>query len=93
MTEKELAEIEALANAATPGPWKQEDSWVVTEDFDNEAFVEGVEGSVCPVVGMWVYDRELLLDPDDARFIAAARTAVPQLIAEVRRLNKLLGEP
>ena len=37
-----------------------------------------------------VHPVDVYLRPSDARFIAEARTAVPELIAEVRRLRALL---
>lgn len=91
MTESELAEIEARAAAATEGPWRAEEGWVVPDGFDNEAFVEGEEASL-PVIGMWVHDRELLLAPNDAEFIARAREDVPRLVAEVRKLREMLAD-
>jgi hypothetical protein len=70
MTEQELQAIEALAAAATPGPWT-----VVDEDYLKPTIIGGDN------VGDGYVIRSA-----DAAFIAAARTDVPALVAEVRRL-------
>jgi hypothetical protein len=85
LTEAELSELEALTAAATPGPWM--------------AHIEG-EGPVCgcsmisldglrdefpPDMYVW-HDTEIAPGPD-IKFIAAARTHMPRLLAEVRRLR------
>lgn len=64
MTEAELAEIEARANAATPGPWK----------------IGGLRR------------LQMGLMEQDADFVTAARTDVPALVAEVRRLLAALAK-
>jgi len=70
MTEKKLLKIEALANAATPGPWKYTKKRKMYQAS----------------IGFY-----RLTDPfisrENAEFIAAAREAVPALIAEVQRLR------
>jgi hypothetical protein len=81
VTETELNELQKLADAATPGPW----------------FVDGC--SMCCGVsqGSSYRDRGHAIDGGagdwltvDATFVAKARTAVPALIAEVRRLRSVL---
>ena len=75
--------LETRATAATAGPWTYEGSGCIhtraTEHYDpeDEAYV-----------------LEVLRGPDDpsrhtanGRFVAAARTDVPALVAEVRRLR------
>lgn len=76
MTAERLAEIEARANAATPGPWWPEHRGVMAEG------VEIVDD--CAVAGWDAY-------PENQAFIAAARTDVPALVAEVRRLTAALA--
>ena len=85
MTNAELDEIEARANAATKGPW-----------FVGQA-VPGLESVSRP-------DRRNIYCGDcsdvtsaaanirieDAEFIAHARSDVPKLLAEVRRLQEML---
>ena len=75
ITAERLAEIEERANAATPGPWWPEHRGVMAEG------VEIVDD--CAVAGWDVY-------PENQAFIAAARTDVPALVAEVRRLAAAL---
>lgn len=77
MTEQKLATIEARANAATLGPWEVGDPY-------NHRSPEllAVYGA-----GMEVADTQLV---HDAAFIAASRTDIPALVAEVRRLRELV---
>jgi hypothetical protein len=74
MTDDELGRLEELAAGATPGPW----------------------AAVCPRVNYRIMAGDLYVmeagpdgvrTADDAAFIAAARSAVPALVAEVRRLR------
>jgi hypothetical protein len=89
MTEEQLAELEALANAATPGPWNY--------DGMHDEIIAPRSGDY------WIVLSECRTAPDetpvdrfghqfchDFAFIAASRAAVPELIAEVRRLRDLL---
>ena len=79
----DLDRLEALANNATEGPW--------------EAFAGAVIANVgkCTCYGGSVYGHEqgcgyeivAEASESDAPFIAASRTAVPALVAEVRRLR------
>jgi hypothetical protein len=88
MTPSELATIEARANAATPGPWSTVDyspCWVIAHDAEGSPAVVAPQ---CPI-------GQAGSDDADLAFIAAARSDVPALIAEVRRLlkeNALLTE-
>ena len=88
VTPEYLAELKRLCDEATPGPWVKDGEWVVPEGFDNDAWVTGDEDCPMPVVGMWIHDNELLITGKDARFIAAARTAIPALIQHVERLER-----
>ena len=95
MTEHELAALEALANAATPGPWAQGEK---TYDFDVIATVvapgsHGAEIAQVPTEfsvypsGAWItVDGEVT----NMAYIAAMhpQTALG-LIAEVRRLREV----
>lgn len=81
MDEQRLAEIEARANAATPGPWRTEaagiDSYIVS---DTDLIFGGEH-------------HEGYIDPEDpnAVFTAHAREDIPALVAEVRRLREVLA--
>lgn len=76
MTEDELAALEQLTEAATLGPWM----W--------EKYSDHVYGDSQGLDGL-AYD---ITRDEDRAFIAAARTAVPALIAEVRRLRATLAD-
>lgn len=75
ITEDRLRGLEKLVNAATPGPWTAP----LTGNGET-AMVVGLDGeAIRPIVAG---DSSTA----DAHFIAAAREAVPALIAEVRRM-------
>ncbi len=92
MTEQELAAIEARANEATAGPWVKNGSvpeqviYAPTKRYPNRT-------SFMPIVYVTQTDYASgeyyadMLD-GDAEFIAHARTDVPALVAEVRRLRE-----
>lgn len=101
MTDIDLDRLEALAEAATPGPWY----WKQTKlDINLVARTEwspivlgfgrwGMHGAQPLVQGdglMFAKGSEIRVSEHrDMAFIAAAREAVPQLIAEVRQLRKV----
>jgi hypothetical protein len=75
----DLDAIEARANAATPGPW----------DFYEEGSTMFVSCGVTQY-GEALYLAGDIENREDATFIAAARSDVPALVAEVRRLARWL---
>lgn len=82
MTDEDLAAFEHLANNATPGPWTTE-----KPGKTDDGWSKGVR--ICAAMNNPVYG-----DPPggqspwaDAQFIAAARSASVELIAEVKRLR------
>jgi hypothetical protein len=84
-TDAELAVMLARAEAATPGPWK---SYVEGRDHTSgSSFImtgpQDARGNDLELTGATAPDQD---------FIAAARQDVPKLIAEVRRLRRLLEE-
>ena len=97
MTPERLDEIQKRANAATAGPWVPHriddfDQWFVWKqsslpyygmvvDLDRSDMPECI-GETCISDG-----RNEQQDEADATFIAIARTDVPDLVAEVRRLQ------
>lgn len=88
MTPEQLDEIEARANRATEGPW------TVSETVDETEYGSYTACGVQPIAPLeWYSDSDVAhvaLEPmveEDAKFIAAARTDVPNLVAEVRRLR------
>ncbi len=89
MTNDELTRLEAMAAAASTGPW--------THDLGEEpkyvwGEIEGANGGcVCVVMHHGNVNTVARLGEQfshaDARFIAASRETVPALIAEIRRLR------
>ena len=73
-----LNEIEARANAATPGPWEAgcNDRHVLYVTTENEEF--------CAEYGPELYDSQGFFSDDDTEFIAHARTDVPALVSVAR---------
>lgn len=84
MTDQELQAIEERANAATPGPWKANES-----HYDFAVFAPHPSESGNTLIAQ--IDGGISTDSErDADFIAAAREDVPALIAEVRDLRAKL---
>lgn len=90
ITDEHLAELHALANAASDGPWFTSDPnegsghgplWHVHNDaYINPHLTEDeAESGFGAIIELG--------SRDDAEFIAAARKAVPVLLAEVERLR------
>ena len=78
-----LNEIEARANAATPGPWEAgcNDRHVLYVTTENEEF--------CAEYGPELYDSQGFFSDDDAEFIAHARADVPEMAAALRAVLEL----
>lgn len=81
MTDEELNEIDARANAATPGKWREEYAYnnggMPTCDF----YIPG-----------HTKEAHVEMLATDAVFIVASRDDVPALVAEVRRLKALVHQ-
>jgi len=118
---EQLAQLEALAAAATPGPWgwfghrdhgmylaTVHNGRVYVMDFIRQG-MQGAQpqfqvrknaehpdwGTMTPASELAVAPQDyrddiVAIDNPDARFIAAARGAVTDLLAEVRRLRDLI---
>lgn len=87
ITPARLAEISARANAATPGPWHYTDSGGINGVEDDKKLL------------FWSVPKDFMQDGDgthatwrDTDFIANARTDIPDLVAEIRRLRGALEE-
>jgi len=79
MTPQDLDRLDELAAKATPGPWE-----ALELSMPGEALLRmGAEQSFST--------RQVQVRDADAAFIAAARTAIPALVAEVRRLRDECG--
>lgn len=81
ISDLDLDAIEARANAATPGPWSADYSYIWSQALPSMPNV------VTPFVHTEDEAPRLLINVVDAAFIAEARTDVPALVAEVRRLQ------
>ncbi|WP_108990410.1 hypothetical protein [Streptomyces coelicoflavus] len=80
LTSQQLADITARAEAATPGPWCT-DAWEIYQGTEYQPGLSQWIGETCRGTTSPEQDRA------DAAFVAAARTDVPALLAEVRRLQ------
>ena len=89
LTDERLAEIEARCNAATPGPWTLMPEMCGPDG--QGVYEESGLGIICEVGDP--YPRGDNHPQENMEFIAAARADVPDLLAEVRRLRALVGEP
>lgn len=96
--ELDLDELERLADSATPGPWIEGGTpgYLAagqlangTTRQNNPLTIRSPMHHTEEIATVWTY---LLPTNANAAFIARARTAVPELIAEIRRLRKLAGE-
>jgi hypothetical protein len=81
ITSEQLQHWRALAEAATPGPWEGESVW----SDDSDSYYVAVAD------GRGLLDTYISISDADAAFIAAARTAVPALLAEVERLQAVIA--
>lgn len=91
MDETHLAGIEARCRAATPGPWDREriESNVISDCYEY-LDLDGDEPEL-PLLDhqnqqVWPWARRA-----DMEFAYSARTDVPALLAEIRRLSDLLA--
>ena len=75
MTDDELAEIEARAEAASSGPWERGGKWAETSVYAGDGVM---------VAGQWDYEEGGISEEADAVFIAHARTDIPALLAHIR---------
>ena len=86
MADIDIEAIETRVNAATPGPWQRY--------VKHENLMVATPGKKGVVIVDLASDRDESVDDTEcernAEFIAAARTDVPALVAEVRRLEDLL---
>ena len=85
LTPARLSEIEAAADAATEGPWYALPKYSLLGKRSTVAEAGPVRVTADDA-------HELQTAGEDAAFIALARTAVPELVAECRRLREALQE-
>ena len=81
-----LREIKDLCEKATAGPWKaytnpmRDDGLFVGQDKPDEFHTNGIFPPIKKAVPDLAWCINCQIEPENARFIAAARTAIPVLI-------------
>jgi hypothetical protein len=90
MTDQELEAISAREQRSTLGPWqvKRVQNLYPSEAGDGRTY-PAVRGFRCPKA---IYERAWEQVEQDAQFMAGARSDVPLLLNEVRRLRRRLRE-
>ena len=95
MTPERIAELRALCDAATPGPWYVNrikgytDNQIETTDPAHVA--RKPWGHVVATTGLGAGDVSQQKFERDSDFIAAARIALPEALDEIERLRALLA--
>lgn len=86
----DLEELKKLCEMATPGPWSydQDAEFYQGDDEYAQSYINIGDARWSSPVPMTGGDAAGLTN--DAEFIAAARTAIPKLIAEIERLKALV---
>ena len=87
MTPERLAEIEARANAATEGPWEADGTEITQHWTRPQPWVTVASNEVACMAYCYGGSGRGIERETDAEFIAHARTDVPALLVEVRRLQ------
>lgn len=90
MTDDELKAIEARAHAATPGPWHEGVGKL--RDGETREMVISPADDVIVALAYGGFGNPVDRTTQDRKFIASARTDVPALVAEVRRLQAAYGK-
>ena len=104
MTEAQLSEIRRRCDAATPGPWtfilaetpEGREFFKAHDHIDTWALVGCQYGGRPPADVDWILgelgdDDPMPPDSDDQAFIAAARTDIPALLAEIDEILRQLA--
>jgi hypothetical protein len=83
MKPERLEELKRICEAATDGPWRYEKKEHWPDCAKRPDYIDGV----------WLAHDDFLEvhDEGEAKFIAEARTAIPELLAEVERLQSLVS--
>jgi hypothetical protein len=86
MDDNRLAELEALAAKATPGPWR-------CDGYDCERGQVRLLMACGESPNDWQWGAwTSLRTKENGLLVAASRTAIPELIAEVRRLRLAVAQ-
>ncbi len=86
LTDDELAELERLEKAATPGPWSEYGRPQPTYAVEIDLAPADEEGTSTPVL-KFCYFGQVDNGFADAEFVVAVRNALPSLLAELRELR------
>ena len=86
LTPARRAELVRLCEAATPGPWQTE------ERHTRNVYSDDATGSMVAACKCDYTSRPVVEEEAHAAFIAAARTALPEALAEVDRLTALSSD-
>ena len=96
MTPERIAELRALCDAATPGPWYVNrirgypDNQIETTDSTYVA--RKPWGHVVATTGLGAGDVSQQKFERDSDFIATVRTALPEALDEIERLQAMIGD-
>ena len=93
MSAERLEELRGLCEDAMPGPWGIQDFSRLDRTFDPYEGYNICSRNGDTVAGNYDYEEGGILHKADAIFIAAARTAIPELLTEIDRLRRERGEP
>jgi hypothetical protein len=86
LSDEQLDELEQLTAEATPGPWTANIEEETPIGGQSMIGLDGLPDDFPP--DMYVYHDRNTAPAADLKFIAAARTYMPRLIAELRRLRR-----
>lgn len=89
MTEAELLKLKALADAATPLPWFSDELWLTVDAVHP---VRNDASGKTPLAFIAGYFGDNKQQVANAAFIAAARSAVPNMIRELEALRMAAKE-
>lgn len=84
LSEDELARLDALDSAATPGPWEADGTEVSQHWSRPEPWLDIASNEVSCMAYCYGGQARGIERDEDAEFIAFARDALPRLVAEVR---------
>lgn len=86
-----VARAKAALESVTDGPWVvNREGWACISSGSDSVFHGYFEGS-CGDCGDEIHDAaSVAISIEDAEFIAAARTLVPELVAEVEKLRAVI---
>jgi hypothetical protein len=81
----------AALHETTPGPWVVNREGLACISSGSDSVIHGYFDGNCGDCGDEVHDEaSVAIGIEDAQFIAAARSLVPELVAEVERLRGAL---